>query len=186
MPIIIGGETTITVAHIPAPPTATDSASTFPLIAINFMSAIFVMVIQVNLVTQTLPATPLTEPPAPPLPLATDFAGDADTYLASFADLVSDVNAMIDDLSLPCSHVTTLPTAPSRGSDPVNFATEAAAFLAALPTLRTELNAFIDALNGASFGALQLSGDMQSGSDFLLLSGDMQSGTDKLFLSGSF
>ena len=34
-------------------------------------------------------------------------------------------------------------------------------------------------------GVLELSGDMNSGTDTLLLSGDMQSGTDALTLSGN-
>lgn len=168
-----------------AAPTATDSASTFPSIAHNFFGWVWTIVGEINYNTAAF-ATPLTATPHPPSDLASDFASAADTNLASFPQLVIDVNGMIDELSLPVSHVSTLPASPSRGGDPTNFTTKSSAFLAALPTFRTEMNAYINALNAYSLGLLSLSGDMQSGTDAILLSGDMQTGTDNLRLSGSY
>lgn len=142
---IVGGGTTTYLSLLPVAPTATESATTFPTTASGFFVALYLMVENVNLTIGTS-APNLTELPAPPNTYASDFADAGDTFLASLPGMVTGVNNIISTLSLPCSPITALPTAPSRGSDPTNFATLAAAFVAALTTLRTQLNAFITAL----------------------------------------
>lgn len=172
-----------------AAPTAADTPATFPLIAHNFFGWLWTIVGEINFNTSAF-ATPLTPLPHPPADADPAFAALADVDLASLAELVVQVNGMIDELSLACPHVSALPTAPSRGSDPTGFGATAATFLAALTPFQAQMNAYIDALNGfdtVGFGRLLLSGDMQSGADLILLSGDAQvSGADNLMLSGSY
>lgn len=142
MPSVIGGAPFIPL--IPTAPAASESESSFAITANTFFLAVYLMVREVNSVLVGISITAL---PAPPLALDPTFAADADTFVASLPGLVTDVNAIITALSLPCSAVTALPTTPSRGGDPVDFPTRAAAEVAALPTFRTQLNAFITALN---------------------------------------
>jgi hypothetical protein len=147
MPAIVIGTGTAPVLTLITPaPTADESQVTFASVANSFFTSIYNMVVNVNLTIRGMAAVPLASLPIPPGVLDPAFAADADTFLASLPGMITGVNAIITALSLPCSAVTALPTTPSRGGDPVNFPTRAAAEVAALPTLRTQLNAFITAL----------------------------------------
>lgn len=146
MPVVVIGGGTTYLSLLPEAPTATESATAFPLTANNFFNSIYIMVGNVNLTIRGTSATDLTVLPVPPQALDATFANDADTFLASLPGMITGVNAIISTLLLSCSAITALPTTPSRGSDPADFATRAASELAALPTLRTQLNDFITAL----------------------------------------